>query len=397
MRFRYALSSPKAREKAKEVAESMYYLSERITAVRVGETELEVDYEGDDEEAFRRKAERFLHDNLKIRLIPRKTLKDNRTAKPPRPCREQAPLAPVGSLRLTGDAALAEQALDRLFFDMAAGYGAQMRRYPSFMTMEHMMRSGYMYHYPQNVYGVSEVEHEQETLERCRSHLSEEQPLGGLMRHNELYLQPCVCYHVYAELAAERRKPGKLELFSAAGPCYRHEHRSRLSPVRVREFRMREIVFLGEEQPVEQMRATLVEDSWALFERLGLRGYLETATDPFYFHDDGAMLFYQQSGALKYELRVTPDDQTGAAITSFNLCGSLLCQSFGIDDGSHTFQSGCVGFGIDRWVQALLMTHGPVIKEWPQTVRETLFPIPSSGRHQGERPLIGGARAYRPH
>jgi seryl-tRNA synthetase len=369
----YRLSSDKKRRKAAQLIDSVYYLSEDITHVRMNGDELEVEYEGRDGDVLQARLDRYMTVSLQSRYSPKTVLHDNRTGSMKNEGAAAASSLPVGGLRLEGGIVLLEEAFDRMFRELAQRHGASLRRYPSVLSGEQMKNSGYLLHFPQNIYGICEIPHDHEQLQRHRDQVAETQTTSPFFQQNGLFLQPCVCFHVYEELAQAGRAVGGLELFTAAGRCYRHEHRSRLTEVRLREFYMREIVYIGDADRVAAMRDRLLEEAWALFEQLQLTGYVESATDPFYFEDDSMLMFYQSSSELKYELRFAGPAQKDFSIASFNLCGHVLCEAFGMDRSAGEVYSGCAGFGIDRWIQAFLAVHGANPERWPAKMNAYLI------------------------
>ncbi|MFD2673360.1 aminoacyl--tRNA ligase-related protein [Marinicrinis sediminis] len=364
----YPLSKERDKKKARQILDSVYYLSEDIEDVRLTEHGIEVAYQGEQVEEMNHQLTAFMKKSLQNRFATKSVIRDNRDKRPESSHFSMATHTPSGGLHLTHDLVLLEHALDGIFRELALKHGAKLRRYPSFFSRDQMARSGYLEHFPQHVYGLSEIPHDEQKLADYRALWLQTKEVQSAFESSDLYLQPCLCFHVYDELATVQQEEG-LQLFSAEGPCYRHEHRGRLSPSRLREFRMREIVYVGEGKPVADMRDQLIEDAWSWFQELGLRGYVETATDPFYFHEDHALMFFQSSGALKYELRFQLDDNTDFSIASFNLCGHVLCNSFGVQSCYGEVHSGCTGFGIDRWLQAIVAVHGNQRKQWPEALR----------------------------
>lgn len=131
---------------------------------------------------------------------------------------------------------------------------------------------------------------------------------------------------------------------------------------------MREIVFVGREDWVVQMRNQIMDDVWNLFESKGLNGRIETATDPFFFSQDlKTKGTYQMMSNAKYELIVTTLSGKEVSIASFNYCLDMLCSKYEIKDyDGLALYSGCVAFGIDRWKEALVDINGRDLKNWPE-------------------------------
>ena len=186
-------------------------------------------------------------------------------------------------------------------------------------------------------------------------------------------LAPAVCYHAYPELEGKTIGPDA-ETLTAVGRCYRHEGGSFVPLERLWDFTMREIIILGTRDQVEVQRQSLVRQVTELVTLLELDGSIEAATDPFFTAGDEGRRLMQQMGALKHELRLAVD-VTGRTIAaaSFNHHHDYFGTRFAINLTSGTpAHSGCVAFGLERWVLAILAQHGIDERAWPTTVQEWL-------------------------
>ena len=137
---------------------------------------------------------------------------------------------------------------------------------------------------------------------------------------------------------------------------------------------MREIIVVGTRQQVEDVRQSLVRYVTALVDTLEVDASIETASDPFFAAGDEGRRLMQQAGALKYELRLAVDE-TGRTIAaaSFNHHHDFFGTRFGIRLANDTpAHSGCVAFGLERWVLALLAQHGVERSAWPNAARAWL-------------------------
>ena len=192
-------------------------------------------------------------------------------------------------------------------------------------------------------------------------------------RDDNVSLSPAVCYHAYPDWSG-RTLGDNPTLLTARGHCYRYEDGNHIPLERLWEFTMREIIVIGTRQQVEDVRQSLVRRVMALVETLELDASIETATDPFFTAGDEGRRLMQQAGALKYELRLAID-ATGRAIAtaSFNHHHDFFGTRFGIRLADDTpAHSGCVAFGLERWVLALLAQHGVERARWPNAVRAWL-------------------------
>ena len=200
-------------------------------------------------------------------------------------------------------------------------------------------------------------------------------------------LAPAVCYHAYPEFEGQTL-PGEPTLLTAVGRCYRDEDGNHIPLERLWEFTMREIIILGTREQVEAARHALVSQVSHLVTALDLDATIDAATDPFFAAGDEGRRLMQRAGALKHELQLAIDaaGRTIAA-ASFNHHQDFFGTRFAIQlaDGTPA-HSGCVAFGLERWVLALFAQHGVDESEWPAGVRDWLRPA-----HAG--PASSGARA----
>ncbi|ATF15817.1 hypothetical protein A616_28860 [Brevibacillus brevis X23] len=342
--------------KLKEFLERVPYLSEQIAMVRynheVHGLELEVIIEKEGEwEKLKKHIEDLMINIIDAKIVQEKIIKDN--------CSVQEQIIRDNDNPLKSEKFFSEfdillmERLDQLFLKIAKKYSAIMREYPSILSPSNMAKNQYHLIFPQNVYGVTCLPHNYSIIKQIRDQNNEIIP-NQLLASDGSYLQPCLCYHCYEE--NEGKNLTDLHVFTLKGKCFRHEISWKVSPFRRNEFTMREIVFIGDEEKVYDIREKIANESWALFEQLGLRGRIATSRDPFFHYDDlktkGAV---QLISFAKYELDAKLRNGEQTSIASFNYCQDLLCKKFGIRGGNgKTLHSGCVGFGIERWRGALL-------------------------------------------
>jgi len=272
-------------------------------------------------------------------------------------------IAPDGSVRRDLAVALYES-VDGLFAGLARRHQARFRSYPAMIPIRTLQKCGYIHSFPQNIHLVSEIPHRLDALQKVK----ETDCLDEIARISPFALSPAVCFHCYSELAGSKlREP---LILTARGTCCRHEAPWRLGKHRLNEFGMREIVLFGDADFIETTRKQMMEEVWDLFESLGLDGKIETASDPFYFSEESAKGQLQLMGNMKYELVADTGEENGAfSIASFNNMGNALCKPFEVhDENGKPLHSGCVAFGLDRWVYALLSRYGPDLRNFPPAV-----------------------------
>ena len=185
-------------------------------------------------------------------------------------------------------------------------------------------------------------------------------------------LSPAMCYHSYPRFEG-RTVNEHGSLTTTVGRCFREEADADSPLERLRAFTMREIIVVGSSTSVARLRAGMIERVSGWVRALGLEGYIEPATDPFFTSEARGRLLAQQLVPLKYELRlgVGGGGRTVAA-ASFNDHQQHFGRAFDIrlPDGESA-HSGCVAFGWERWVLAFISQHGADARHWPDAVRWT--------------------------
>lgn len=256
--------------------------------------------------------------------------------------------------------------IDRVFIKLANEYEAAHRRYKSLIPRETLDKCGYINNFPQNIFFVNHYPHNYIKLKKVN-----EGSADDLTEMSGYVLSPAVCFHCYEEL--EGARIDEPVILTSKGRCFRHEADCSIDRCRFLEFDMREIVFIGSEDFVQNTRMQLLEKVWVIFEHLGLSGYVETAHDPFYYPGDYIKSSYQLIGNMKYELIAEFREGLKFTIASFNNMRTTLCNQFDIRMSTDAdLNSGCVAFGLDRWVYALLVRYGIDYREWPEEVRHLL-------------------------
>jgi seryl-tRNA synthetase len=191
---------------------------------------------------------------------------------------------------------------------------------------------------------------------------------SSLQDPTDVVLLPAACYYVYSllegqTLPADRR-------FTLLGHCYRHEHTDELG--RLRSFRMREFVRVGDPDACRRWRDRWLWRVAGWFEGLGLHVEVEAATDPFFGAVAPLMQPAQAAQQLKWEVRAAVEDSDDQAIASCNCHLDHLTRAFEISTAAGEAHSACVAFGLERVALALIHVHGPDVAAWPTSVEEKL-------------------------
>jgi hypothetical protein len=373
MIFKYKATDQLSARQIESLASKLVYSTEHIHGCSVdGETN-EISLQYDDEQqldSIKKTLAKMVANEQGIRPIKQRILcKSNGELKPMKEGDDSIhELFPADGAVQRGLAIQLFEKTDRLFTQISDTYAADLRKYPSLISAAALAKCNYLNNFPQNAFLVSEFPHQLEILEQVRNSTN----YAELSRPTSYILAPAVCFHCYEELSSH--VSDKPLIFTAKGTCYRHEAKWRMGKHRLNEFSMREIIYLGPAEFVESTRQHIMEQVWSMFGQLGLFGRIETASDPFYFPQDAIKKQHQLMSNMKYELVVELNQgRDSFSIASFNNVKNTLCTEFDIKDSKgDPLHSGCVAFGIDRWVYALLLNYGSDWSEWPESVRKIL-------------------------
>lgn len=228
---------------------------------------------------------------------------------------------------------------------------------PSGIAFETLERAHYFASFPQWLTAASHLSDDSSVLEGIAGSNSPGSSARAAMQQPDAALSPAVCYHTYERLAGQRISSPAL--MTAEGVCWRHEG-DRLAPLeRGWAFRMREVVCLGTPVEVEEFRKRWMRRATAFAESLGLTVETVQATDPFFAPTARGKAVLQRIKALKHELMVRFPDGRSLAIASFNDHERFFGESFQISlESGEAAASGCVAFGIERWLLAVLAANG---------------------------------------
>jgi seryl-tRNA synthetase len=251
--------------------------------------------------------------------------------------------------------------LDKLFLSWAAACGAAEYRYPTFIPARELAKIDYFRSFPHLVTFPVVLDVSEENLKR----FTEGEPLDSngeinLTRAAPIrdVLTPAACYHFYIHFQGERLEAPRYVTTRAT--CFRRE--AYYSPLeRQWSFSMREIVCIGSAEEVKLFLKQYQERVDDFFKKIGLPVEWKEATDPFFNPSRNPKYLLQKLDPAKTEMVY----RTGLAIGSINFHRNYFGEAFQISrEGKEAF-SGCVAFGVERWIYAFLNQFGADERDWP--------------------------------
>lgn len=232
---------------------------------------------------------------------------------------------------------------------------------PGAIALDTLARADYFASFPQWLTTMSHLSDREEELERVARAEDPARAVAGAVQRPNCALQPALCYHVYSAFQGKRLT--RARRLTVQGTCWRHE--GEFTPLaRGWSFTMREVVQLGGQLQVELFRQQGIRLAHALAEALGLEAQLEAASDPFFAPTARGKALLQRVKALKHEL-LLPIGERAVAAASFNHHETFFGEAFEITLPSRKMaHSGCVAFGLERWLLAYLVRHGVEPGNW---------------------------------
>ncbi|MGE8033763.1 hypothetical protein [Lysinibacillus sp. NPDC093692] len=241
-------------------------------------------------------------------------------------------LSEDGVVYLKGHALNVYNEFKDIFEELKKCYNAELLEIPYVIGSKELRKIKYNQQFPDNYTEIKNTSHS-ETIEYS--------------------VLPAACFHTYKNLENINLKSKKL--VGTLGKCLRNEEKKLISEYRLTYFTMSEIVTFGTFFEVEETRKCIMDRVWNLFNLLGLRGRIETASDPFFNSDNKKK--YQLDNEIKYELIYELKGED-FSVASFNIHEKFFTSKYNIKLLDNLAFSGCNAFGIERWVYAFLLTYG---------------------------------------
>jgi len=274
---------------------------------------------------------------------------------------------PSGQAVLSGPLLEAFRFLDVRFARWARDAGAVEYRFPLFLSASELQRLDYFRSFPHLVTFPVALDEDPESL---RAFAAADEPLDGegAVRLGKLapareVLTPAACYHFYVLL--QGRELDAPENLTTVATCFRREAYYR--PLqRQWNFTMRELVRIGTLEEVKEFLETMRARADELIAALELPVEWRVATDPFFDPTRNPKHLAQTLEPVKTEMVYDGE----LAIGSVNFHRNFFGETFGITRGGEPAFSGCIAFGLERWLYALLTRYGPDPRAWPAAVVE---------------------------
>lgn len=265
----------------------------------------------------------------------------------------------LGQVTLSGPLLRLAANCDRAFEILAGVFGAREEQHPAAVSAELLNRLDYFSSFPHQATFPAALDDDEDNLAAFAA-----DPFGeaGVMLTRlapvRAVLTPAACYHIWA--ARESEELAAPQYVTTVATCFRRE--ATVEPlVRQWAFRMREVVCAGTAAEVREFLARAADLADRLCRELSLPIAWEPATDSFFRPLTNPKFLLQKVAPTKEEAvfggRV--------AIASVNLHHDHMGSAFGISRAGAAAHTGCLAFGLERWLYALTSQYGEDPAGWP--------------------------------
>jgi seryl-tRNA synthetase len=265
-----------------------------------------------------------------------------------------------GQSTLSGPLLALVREIDSRIVDFASHWGVRELQFPSLISARELKKVDYFKSFPHLATFATCLEADEDNLSKfAQGSASAESDAVVLTRQTPTHeiMTPAACYHVYIhEQGSVLDRP---RFYTTRNTCVRRE--VRYEPLRRQwTFSMREIVCIGNLDEVRAFLEAARDHANALLAAADLPVEWTVATDPFFQPSKQGKYLAQRLNPTKYEA-IFGD----LAIASINLHQDHFGSSFDIARDGRAAFSGCLAFGLERWLYAVLTRHGADPKNWP--------------------------------
>ena len=234
--------------------------------------------------------------------------------------------------------------IDDKFRNVALSFGAVEYHIPAMIDQYVLSKCGYFTKFPQHLTIAAHARRDSYKQISDRNQMSD-----STVTVSQQDFTPAACLHIYPMLENQVLSQ---KVITTKARVYRYEDEKFNGNTRLWDFTVREIVFIGQKHYVLDCLDQMKMISLDYTKEIGLSAKMCSAFDSFYPTKRNAVKQkLQLSNSLKCELNVKIGDND-VAISSFNYHETHFSKSFHFDNDGEIV-TGCVGFGLERWVTAI--------------------------------------------
>lgn len=257
---------------------------------------------------------------------------------------------------------------DSKFSEIAYELGAIEKLYPVLLPLDAYSMTGYVRKTPQYAIFCSTVKESLKELEQTDAAVHNKK-IKEIIKEPRFALSPSACFHTYIEYKDKTLKDNTIVTFKQN--VFRNEGRLNYNEIgRLCDYHVREIVMLGSNQFIIEIRDKIMQKSKELMSKLQLVGDISLASDSFVVPKMQMYRKIQHIDKSKYEMHLNISSDKSISTASYNLHGKAFTDPFNISvENCEDTATACVGFGLQRWILAFLSQYGFNEEYWPEEVK----------------------------
>lgn len=273
-----------------------------------------------------------------------------------------------GNIAFSGVAEYLYRFFDKRFESIAMEYNAYCKVYPTLLPIEAYKKTGYLKHSPQYAIFCCSTFEDMNKLENLDKNI-DSYNWSSVLKNPIHALSPSACFHTYLEYENMVLDTNSVVTFNQN--VFRNEGRFNYSEFgRLMGYHVREIVMIGSADFVLNIRKRILDEVINLLKQWEMCAKVSIAADPFIIPKMQKFKKIQKSEELKYEVRLNCSNEHEISVASFNLHGTAFTSPFNIKTAdSENTVTGCIGFGLERWVIAFISQFGIDVNNWPSEIK----------------------------
>ncbi|MCX7746877.1 MAG: hypothetical protein N2645_08295 [Clostridia bacterium] len=244
--------------------------------------------------------------------------------------------------------------MEGVFKKLAQKLNAKEVHLPNFIPWDRIKLLGLVDEFPQYLFFISPLVNDLHTIESFQKEETIDCcHIKSYMDDPQYCLKTSACSLLYPTL--ENMDFNEYGYFTVLGHCTRRETMNVVAFERLTEFQMREIIFVGDPEGVNQFYAFSTEFLTDLIKYFDLTADISMANDSFFVANYNKFKLMQLLGCNKYEANVlVPHTGSKIAFASFNNHQNFFGRRFNFTYQGKTAVSACIGFGLERLVYGIL-------------------------------------------
>lgn len=222
----------------------------------------------------------------------------------------------------------------------------------SMLPLESFIQNGYLINFPHHIMLASHIKRDLKLIDRA-SALDDLKKISKSLDRPNLVISPTVCYHIFETLKDSKLKFDSV--FDSISSCNRFESINYSTFERLQSFTMREFVGFGSPKFVKNFLHENIEYFKKVFVRNKIKFKIVTANDAFFSQKGIKKMSFQSINDLKFEFQFwLPNEKKWLAVGSFNNHLDVLVKKYKIQSKQKILHSGCLGWGYERLVYAVI-------------------------------------------